>query len=91
MEELVFRQGFRNIFGRNIVFILFSGIVFGGMHVIGNINTMADLLYLIPYSALGISFAYMLYKTDNIFVSMGFHFMHNGLLMALQVFILLFS
>lgn len=91
IEELVFRQGIRNILGRNIIFILVSGFIFGGMHVVSNINSITDLLFIIPYSSLGIAFAYMLYKTDNIFVSMGFHFMHNGLLVALQFLVLLFS
>ena len=50
-----------------------------------------DILYLIPYSALGISFAYILQKTDNIFVTIGLHFMHNGILMALQVLVLIFG
>lgn len=91
IEELVFRQGIKNIIGRNYLFIITSGLVFGGMHVITSMTSYIDLLYIIPYSALGISFAYMLYKTDNIFVSMGFHFMHNGILMALQCLILIFS
>lgn len=91
VEELVFRQGIRNIFGRNLIFIFISGIIFGGLHIIGNITTPIDLLYLIPYSSLGIAFAYMLYKTDNIFVSMGFHFLHNGILISLQILTLLFS
>ena len=50
-----------------------------------SISTTLDLFYIIPYSALGVVFALMLYKTDNIFVSMGFHFMHNGILMAIQL------
>ena len=91
VEELVFRQGIRNLFGRNILFILISGLVFGGLHVVDGYETILDLLYLIPYSSLGIAFAYMLYKTDNIFVSMGFHFMHNGIIMGLQFIVLLFS
>lgn len=91
VEELVFRQGIRNIFGRNILFIIISGVVFGGLHVITSATTTFDLLYIIPYSSLGIAFAYMLYKTDNIFVSMGFHFMHNGILIAMQFLTLFFS
>lgn len=91
VEELTFRQGIRNIMGKNILFILVSGLLFGGLHVITDVNNLVDLLYIIPYSSLGIVFAYMLYKTDNIFVSMGFHFMHNGILIALQFLILIFS
>lgn len=85
VEELVFRQGIRNICGKNIIFIIVSGFLFGGLHVMSSISTALDLFYIIPYSALGVVFALMLYKTDNIFVSMGFHFMHNGILMAIQL------
>lgn len=85
VEELVFRQGIRNICGKNIIFIIVSGFLFGGLHVMNSISTTLDLFYIIPYSALGVVFALMLYKTDNIFVSMGFHFMHNGILMAIQL------
>ncbi len=85
LEELIFRQSFRNLFQNKWLFIIISGLVFGGMHVFNSDNlTMIDLLYIIPYSAPGMAFAYMLYKTDNIFVSMGFHMLHNGIMVALQ-------
>lgn len=91
VEELIFRQGIRNIVPNNILFILISGLVFGGLHVITDLRSVTDLLYLIPYCTPGFIFAYILVKTDNIFVSMGLHFMHNGLLISLQFFILFFS
>ncbi len=85
LEELIFRQSFRNLFQNKWLFIIISGLVFGGMHVFaGDDFSMIDLLYLIPYSAPGMAFAYMLYKTDNIFVSMGFHMLHNGIMISLQ-------
>jgi membrane protease YdiL (CAAX protease family) len=66
-----------------------SAFVFGGLHVFSSAETLIDLLYIIPYGAPGFVFAYMLSKTDNIFVPMGFHFMHNGILVALQILLLL--
>ena len=91
VEELVFRRAIKNIIPNSLLFILTSGLIFGGLHVIGNVEMWYDVLYLIPYSALGISFAYILHKTDNIFVTIGLHFMHNGILMALQVLTLIFG
>lgn len=88
LEELVFRQGIRNIFSNNIVFIVISGLVFGGLHVVGNVNAWYDILYLIPYCTPGFIFAYILTKTDNIFVTMGLHFLHNGIIMSLQILLL---
>ncbi len=89
VEELTFRQGIRNLFKNNLLFILISGILFGSLHVVTSFENIVDLLYIIPYSAPGIAFAYMLTKYNNIFVSMGFHFMHNGILMALQFALLI--
>lgn len=89
VEELTFRQALRNIFKTDTIFILISGLLFGALHVLTSFQSLTDLLYIIPYSAPGIAFAYMLTKYDNIFVSMGFHFMHNGLIMAMQFAILL--
>lgn len=89
LEELVFRQGIRNIFTNDKLFIIVSGLVFGGLHVIGNVSSLIDLLYLIPYSIPGFAFAYILTKTKNIFVPIGFHFLHNGVTMSLQVILLI--
>lgn len=91
LEELVFRKSFRCMFQNDILFVITSGLVFGAFHVVGNISTMFDLLYLIPYSIPGIAFALALKNSKNIYVPMGLHFLHNGILMALQVFILIFG
>lgn len=91
VEELVFRQGFKYIYKTDWLYILVSGLAFGALHVIGNIETLADVLYLIPYSIPGWGFAYMMAKTKNIFVSMGFHLLHNGLAATLMFILLLFG
>lgn len=89
LEELVFRQGFRNIFSNDILFIIISGLVFGGLHVVGNIKAWYDILYLIPYCTPGFIFAYILTKTNNIFVPMGLHFLHNGIIISLQILLII--
>lgn len=92
LEELIFRLSIRNIIkSTDWLFILISGLVFGSLHVIGNIETWVDLLYIFPYSMPGFIFAYILAKSDNIFVSIGLHFIHNGILMSLQTLVLLFG
>ena len=91
LEEFVFRQGIRNMISNDKVFIIASGLIFGGLHVIGNINSLVDILYLIPYSVPGIAFAYMLTKTKNILIPAGFHFLHNGITMSIQVIIIIFG
>lgn len=91
LEELVFRKSFRYMFNNDTLFILASGFTFGAFHVIGSYESLIDLLYIIPYSAPGIVFAYTLVKSKNIFVPMGLHFIHNGILMSLQFFLMFFS
>ncbi|MDD2435613.1 MAG: CPBP family intramembrane metalloprotease [Bacilli bacterium] len=91
LEELVFRLSFRYMFKTDWLFIITSGLIFGSMHVIGNYETPLDLLYLIPYSTPGMIFAYVLSKSNNIFVPMGLHFIHNGVLMSLQAFVSIFG
>jgi membrane protease YdiL (CAAX protease family) len=91
LEELVFRKSFRYMFSNNILFILFSGITFGAFHVVGSFETFFDLIYIIPYSVPGLVFAYTLVKSKNIFVPMGLHFLHNGILMSLQFLVMFFS
>lgn len=79
------------MFTTDWLFILMSGLVFGSLHVLNSTNSLAELLYLIPYSAPGIIFAYILAKTNNILVTMGLHFMHNGILVSLQFLLLIFG
>ena len=86
LEELVFRISFRKIFAHtNFLFILFSGLFFGGMHVLGTLENLVDLLFIIPYSIPGFIFAYLYTKTKNICVPIMLHFIHNGIMMALQL------
>lgn len=87
LEELVFRLGIRHVIKNDILFILVSGLVFGSLHVFGNVEVPLDYLYIIPYSIPGFIFAYILTKSKNIFTTMGLHFLHNGILMSLQFLI----
>lgn len=91
IEELAFRQAIRNVCQTKWLFILISGIVFGGMHVFSMAEVWTDYLYLIPYCTPGIIFAYLLTKTDNVLIPMAIHFTHNGILMSLQVLLFLLS
>ena len=91
LEEFVFRLSFKAIFKNNYMYIIASGVIFGLLHLLGMKIDNLFPLYLLSYCSSGISFAYMMAKSNNIFVSTGFHFMHNGLIMALQIFLLIFT
>ena len=66
-----------DVFKNKYIYVLISGLVFGGMHVISSASSMGDFLYIIPYSALGIAFALLYYDTDNIFTTISMHSLHN--------------
>ena len=91
LEESIFRLGFRNMIKNNYLFIIISGLVFGSLHLLAGVDMHLLFLYLLSYSSFGIIFAYIFVKTNNIFVSTGFHLMHNGILMSLQVLMFLFG
>lgn len=91
IEELVFRNSIRYVVPNKYLFIFLSGFLFGLAHLGYTITSFIDVLTIIPYGALGWMFAIMLEKTNNIFVSMGFHLMHNGILINLQFLLLFFS
>ncbi len=87
IEELTFRKAFYDVFKKNtLLFVLTSGLVFGGLHVILSLSSPWDLLYIIPYGALGSAFAYILAKTDNVYASMIVHFLHNAILTSVSIF-----
>ena len=90
LEELIFRLSIRKIFKNNILFIIMSGLIFGSMHVIGSFDKAIDLLFIIPYSIPGFIFAYVYTKSKNICTTIGLHFMHNSIMIILQVIGLLF-
>ena len=85
IEELTFRKAFKDVFKNNLAFILTSGLVFGALHVVLSFNSLWDLLYIIPYSSLGIAFAATYAKTDNIYVSIFMHMFHNTALTILSI------
>lgn len=88
IEEMTFRKSIRKVFNNDLVFIIISAFIFGGLHVFTTNMTLIDLLYLVPYCAPGVAFAYIYVKTNNIFSSMSLHFLHNSILMILQVILL---
>ncbi len=89
LEELVFRLSIRKIFAKtDFIFILFSGLLFGSMHVVGSFSSLTDLLFIIPYSIPGFIFAYVYTKTNNICIPIGLHMLHNGVMMILQILLI---
>ncbi|MDD6223731.1 MAG: type II CAAX endopeptidase family protein [bacterium] len=85
IEEFTFRKAFYDIFSKPWLFIMVSGIIFGGLHVVLLLQGWQDLFYLIPYCSLGVAFGFILVKTDNIFASIAVHMFHNTCLTILSI------
>ena len=80
-EEIIFRKSLRPIFNNRWLYVIVSGLLFGGAHILTNIInnafTISDLLYVLPYGCLGASFALMDYNSKTTFSSMVIHCLHN--------------
>lgn len=88
LEEIIFRVSLKRVFNNKYIYAVFSGIIFGLMHAISGSPTWLDLVYIIPYGALGFAFGLMYAETDNVFTSVIMHALHNLMSFSL-VFILL--
>lgn len=84
-EEIIFRKSIRNAINNKYIYILLSGFIFGGLHVITSLDSFIDLIYLIPYCSLGFVFALLYTKTNNIFSTITIHSFHNTLAFLLYL------
>lgn len=75
-EEILFRLNFRNLFKNKWAYIIITGIFFGSLHLLSAQSTI-ELLYLIPYSLLGITLSYIYRDSDNIYNSIFIHAINN--------------
>lgn len=98
MEELVFRKSLKKAFSNMYVFAIVSALIFAGFHVATGIESFSaiftqwkELLFIIPYGALGYMFAIAYHKTNNIFTSISMHIMHNSLSVGLVLLSFLLS
>ncbi len=84
IEELVFRKTFRDTIKGKWAFILTSSLVFGFMHVLVA-TSLIEMIFIIPYTLLGMAFAYMYYDTDSIYTSILAHILHNTILIIISI------
>lgn len=88
VEEIIFRKSLKELFTNDIIYIIVCGLVFGLAHTLAGTST-TELFYVIPYGAVGCMFAYIYSKTDNIFVSMTFHTIHNAIITGYYLILLM--
>ena len=85
LEEMTFRKALNGLIKNKWVFIITSGLLFGMLHVLNIGSNLLGLLYIIPYSSMGIAFAYLLSKTENITLPIMVHMLHNLILVVMQI------
>ena len=85
VEEIVFRKSYEHLIKNKMIYVLVSGFIFGLAHVTGNINSWVDYLFIIPYGALGCSFAFSYVKTKSILTPIMFHMIHNTVLVLISI------
>ena len=83
-EEVLFRLNFKNLFKNKIVFSIFTGLIFGSMHLI-SAKSLIEIPFILSYSIAGFALGYVFYDTNNIFTSMFFHFFNNFLSLILTI------
>ena len=88
IEELMTRVILKKEIKNKYLYILLSGLIFAFLHILNSlVNGISyEVLYLIPYGAIGIALSLIYYKTDNIWTSITFHSLHN-LITILLIFI----
>ena len=85
VEEITFRKSIRNIISNKYLYIFVSGVIFGLIHITGQSTDFNDILMSIPYIIMGLDFAYIYYKSNNIFTTIMLHSIHNFILLFIQI------
>lgn len=77
-EELMFRGFIKKFIKNDLLFIMVSSLVFGGLHVL-SADSFQQVLYIIPYSILGFAFSLNYVKTKTIASNIFLHSAWNTL------------
>ena len=81
-EELMFRGFIRKFIKNDVLFVLLSGLIFGGLHVL-SADSLQQVLFIIPYSVLGFAFSLNYVKTKNIVSNIFLHSTWNAIAVIL--------
>ena len=86
LEEISFRLEFKHNIKNKYIFLLVSSLTFSLIHIIST-TSLIELLYIIPYLILGITFSYTYIKTNNLICSIIAHILHNTITVLIILFI----
>ena len=85
-EELMFRGFLKKFIKNNVLFVIASSLIFGGLHVI-QADSLQQFLFIIPYSILGFAFSLNYVKTKNIVSNIVLHSIWNSIAVLAMVFV----
>lgn len=90
-EEGIFRLAFKKVISNKWLYIIISGSLFGLLHIFPlseGVTLLVGIIQSISYVTMGIFFSYIYYKKDNIFFTIGLHFLNNfiSILVMLKMF-----
>lgn len=77
-EELMFRGFIKKFIKNDILFVIISSLIFGGLHIT-SADSLQQVLYIIPYSILGFAFSLNYVKTKNIVSNIFLHSAWNSI------------
>lgn len=79
-EEIIFRgglyKGMSNVMSERGA-IIFSSLLFGGVHLLAGINSPLEILFIFQYANMGYFMAKSYRDTDSIWGAIGYHFLNN--------------
>lgn len=81
-EELMLRGFIRKFIKNDILFVILSSLIFGGLHVL-SADSIQQVLFIIPYSVLGFAFSLNYVKTKNIASNIVLHSAWNTIAVIL--------
>ena len=85
IEELMTRAVLKDKVKPNILYYTLAGLIFGGLHLLAA-SSIKEIFFIIPYGALGFSFAVIYQKSNNICTNIFFHMLHNTIAIILIYF-----
>ena len=89
LEELIFRKAFFSLFKKEYFALVFSSLIFGLIHVVGETSVLGFLTNWITYSASGFALGYIYIKNNhNIWSSILIHAVYNAVAVVLMLFVL---
>ena len=78
MTKIILKDYIKN----KIVYSIITGLIFGSLHLL-NITNIIEVLYIIPYGALGAALSYIYSESNNIWTNITFHAIHNFIAISL--------